>query len=198
MKQTLVIGLLILIVMLTLGCGSESDRIANMAEKMVRTQSEVNSNVTRANEKFVELNRELQKERTGLQSERLTLNVQFDKLEQDRRDLHSQRRSEVAWSESFQFLTIVIAAIMPLFLCAYLIWVATQSSVQQEEVNSILIRELVSAEPRLIAAPNLAAIGHVESGEQSQSDGESSIKTTTNRRKKNLSHRKSRNTNPGR
>ena len=198
MKQTLVIGLLILIVMLTLGCGSESDRIANMAEKMVRTQSEVNSNVTRANEKFVELNRELQKERTGLQSERLTLNVQFDKLEQDRRDLHSQRRSEVAWSESFQFLTIVIAAIMPLFLCAYLIWVATQSSVQQEEVNSILIRELVSAEPRLIAAPNLAAIGHVESGEQSQSDGESSIKTTTNRRKKNLSHRKSRNTDPGR
>ena len=198
MKQTLVIGLLILIAMMTFGCGSESDRIANMAERMVRTQSEVNSNVTRANEKFVELNQELQKERTGLQSERLTLNVQFEKLEQDPRDLHSQRRSEVAWSESFQFLTIVIAAIMPLFLCAYLIWVATQSSVEQEEVNSILIRELVSAEPRLIAAPNLAAIGHVESGEQSQSDGESSIKTTTNRRKKNLSHRKSRNTDPGR
>ena len=198
MKQTLVIGMLILIVMLTLGCGSESDRMANMAERMVRTQNEVNSNVTRANEKFVELNRELQKERTGLQSERLTLNVQFEKLEQDRRDLHSQRRSEVAWSESFQFLTIVIAAIMPLFLCAYLIWVATQNSVEQAEVNSILIRELVSAEPRLIAAPNLAAIGHVESGEQSHSEGESSTKTTANRRKKNLSHRKSRNTNPGR
>ena len=196
MKQTLVIGMQILIVTLTLGCGSESDRMANMAERMVRTQSEVNSNVTRANEKFVELNQELQKERTGLQSERLTLNLQFEKLEQDRRDLHSQRRSEVAWSESFQFLTIVIAAIMPLFLCAYLIWVATQSSVEQEEVNSILIRELVSAEPRLIAAPNLAAIGHVESSEQSQSEGELSIKTTANRRKKNLSHRKSGNTDP--
>ena len=170
--------------------------MVNMAERMARTQSEVNSNVTRANEKFVELNQELQKERTGLQSERLTLNLQFEKLEQDRRDLHSQRRSEVAWSESFQFLTIVIAAIMPLFLCAYLIWVATQSSVEQEEVNSILIRELVSAEPRLIAAPNLAAIGHVESSEQSQSEGELSIKTTANRRKKNLSHRKSGNTDP--
>ena len=192
------IGVLILITTMTIGCSSESDRMANMAERMVRSQSEVNSNVTSTNEKFVKLNQELQKERTGLQKERLTLNDQFDKLEQDRRDLHSQRRSEVAWSESFQFLTIVIAAIMPLFLCAYLIWVATQSSVEQEEVNSILIRELVSAEPRLIAAPNLAAIGHVESGEQSQSDGESSIKTTTNRRKKNLSHRKSRNTDPGR
>ena len=198
MKQTWTIRILILIALLTVGCGSESERMANLAERIVRSQNEVNSTVVTTNEKFVDLNKELQKERTGLQSERLTLNVQFDKLEQDRRDLHSQRRSEVAWSESFQFMTIVIAAIMPLFLCAYLIWVATQSSVQQEEVNSILIRELVSAEPRLIAAPNLAAIGHVESGEQSQSDGESSIKTTTNRRKKNLSHRKSRNTDPGR
>ena len=172
MKQTLVIGMLILIVMLTLGCGSESDRIANMAERMVRTQGEVNSNVTRANEKFVELNKELQRERTGIQKERLTLNNQFEKLERDRLDLHSQRRSEVAWSESFQFLAIVIAAIMPLFLCAYLIWMATQSSVQQEEVNSILIHELVSTEPRLIAAPNLRAIERDDSDDQSQSESE--------------------------
>ena len=139
MKQTWTIRILILIALLTVGCGSESERMANLAERIVRSQNEVNSTVVTTNEKFVDLNKELQKERTGLQSERLTLNVQFDKLEQDRRDLHSQRRSEVAWSESFQFLTIVIAAIMPLFLCAYLIWMATQSSVQQEEVNSCLL-----------------------------------------------------------
>ena len=173
MKQVSAIGMQILVAMLTLGCGSESDRMANMAERMVRSQSEVNSNVTRTNEKFVELNKELQRERTGIQKERLTLNNQFEKLEQDRLDLHGQRRSEVAWSESFQFLAIVIAAIMPLFLCAYLIWMANQSSVQQEEVNSILIHELVSAEPRLIAAPNLAPIEQVDSGDQSQSESES-------------------------
>jgi len=194
MKQVWAIGILILIAMSTLGCSSESDRMAKLAERMVRSQSEVNSNLTRTNEKFVELNRELQKERTGIQNERLTLNDQFERLEQDRRDLNSQRRSEAAWSESFHFLAIVIAAIMPLFLCAYLIWIAAQSSVQQEEVNSILIRELVSAEPRLIAAPNLAAIELVESGDQTQAESESSTDTTTNRRRKNLSHRKSRNT----
>ena len=194
MKQVWAIGMLILIAMLTLGCSSESDRMAKLADRMVRSQSEVNSNLTRTNEKFVELNRELQKERTGIQNERLTLNDQFERLEQDRRDLNSQRRFEAAWSESFQFLAIVIAAIMPLFLCAYLIWIAAQSSVQQEEVNSILIHELVSAEPRLIAAPNLAAIELVESGDQTQAESESSSDTTSNRRRKNLSHRKSRNT----
>ena len=194
MKQVWAIGMLFLIAMLTLGCSSESDRMAKLAERMVRSQSEVNSNLTRTNEKFVDLNRELQKERTGIQNERLTLNDQFERLEQDRRDLNSQRRSEAVWSESFHFLAIVIAAIMPLFLCAFLIWIAAQSSVQQEEVNSILIRELVSAEPRLIAAPNLAAIELVESGDQTQAESESLTDTTTNRRRKNLSHRKSRNT----
>ena len=194
MKQVWAIGMLILIAMLTLGCSSESDRMAKLAERMVRSQSEVNSNLARTNEKFVELNRELQKEWTGIQNERLTLNDEFKRLEQDRRDLNSQRRSEAAWSASFQFLAIVIAAIIPLFLCAYLIWIAAQSSVQQEEVNSILIHELVSAEPRLIAAPNLAAIELVQSGDQTQAESESSTDTTTNRRRKNLSHRKSRNT----
>lgn len=173
MKQVSAIGMQILVAMLTLGCGSESDRMANMAERMVRSQSEVNSNVTRTNEKFVELNKELQRERTGIQKERLTLNNQFEKLERDRLDLHSQRRSEVAWSESLQLLAIVIAATMPLFLCAYLIWMAMQGSVHQDEVNSILIHELVSAEPRLIAAPNLRAIEQVDSGDQSQSESES-------------------------
>ena len=186
------IGILVLVTTLTLGCGSESDRMASMAERMVRSQTEVNSNVTRTNEKFVELNQELQRERTGLQNERLTLNDQFEKLEENRRYLHSQRRSEVAWSESFQFLAIVIAAIMPLFLCAYLIWMVTQSSVQQEEVNSILIHELVSAEPRLIAAPNLAAIKGIESGDQSESESETSTDTTNTQEKENLTHCKSR------
>ena len=192
MKQTRAIEMLILIALLTPGCGSESDRMANMAEKMVRSQSQVNSNITRTNEKFVELNHELQKERIALQNERLTLNDQFEQLEKDRRGLHSQRRSEVAWAESFQFLAIVIAAVMPLFLCAYLIWMAMQGSVQQDEVNSILIHELVSPEPRLIVAPNLAAIEHVESGEPSQPESESSTKSSPNRRKKNLSYRKNR------
>ena len=55
------IGMLILIMTMALGCSSESVRMANMADRMVRSQSEVNSNVTRANENFVKLNQELQR-----------------------------------------------------------------------------------------------------------------------------------------
>ena len=160
MKQIWTIGILILVAALTAGCGSESERMANMAENIVRSQNDVNSNIARANEKFVELNKDLQQERTGLQEERLSLNEQFQELEHGRRDLHRERRSELAWSESFRFLAIVFAAAMPLFLCAYLIWLSSRQSVDQEEVNTILLQELASSNPRLIQSPNLPAIEH--------------------------------------
>ena len=193
MKQMLAVGILILITTLTIGCGSESDRMANMAERMVRSQSEVNTNVTRTNEKFVELNKELQRERTGLQSERLTLNEQFERLEQDRRDLHGQRRSELAWSESFQFLATVLAAIMPLFLCAYLIWAASQRSVEQEEVNAILLEELASPNPRLIVAPNLPAI----EDRSTQAIAQTETNPKTNRRKQRVTRSENIDTDKG-
>lgn len=160
MKQTWTTGILILVAALTAGCGSESERMANMAENVVRSQNDVNSNIVKANEKFVELNKDLQQERTGLQNERLALNDQFQQLENGRRDLHRERRSELAWSESFRFLAIVFAATMPLFLCAYLIWLCSKQSVDQEEVNAILLQELASPNPRLIETRNLPAIEH--------------------------------------
>ena len=162
MKPMLVVGMLFLITTVLLGCSTESERMANMAERMVQSQSNVNSGIVRTNEKFVDLNKELQQERTGLHNERLALNQQFERLEQDRRELHREQRSEVVWSESFRFLAIVIAATMPLFLCAYLIWAASQNSVEQEDVNTILLQELASSNPRLIVAPNLPAIENRE------------------------------------
>ena len=90
----------------------------------------------------------------------------------------------MAWSESFQFLAIVIAAIMPLFLCAYLTWVASQRSVEQEEVNTILLQELASPHPRLIVAPNLPAIEHQQEPEEAQTDTE----RTKNETEKNTCH----------
>ena len=131
---------------------------------------------------MVQLNRDVQ-------AERLKLNQGFDRLEHDRRELIKQRRSELAWAESFQFLTIIIAATMPLFLCAYLIWAATRSSMDQEEVNTVLIHELVSAQPRLIAGPNLRTLEQVQEDEQPQPSNETRTQTK-NRRKKNFTHRK--------
>ena len=102
------------------------------------------------------------------------MNQQFERLEQDRRDQQRLRRSELAWSESFRFLAIVIAAVMPLFLCAYLIWSASRPEMCQEEISRLLIEELASPQPQLITAPNLPAIEHRPTSQSSSSEeGES-------------------------
>lgn len=170
MKQIWLIGMLILIAMLAYGCSNESKRLADMAERTARSQNIVNANVTRTTEKFVELNKELQKERAALQDERLSLNEQFEKLDQDRGKFNRRRRSDLVWSESFRLLAVVIAAVMPLFLCAYLIWATSKRSIEQEEINSILLRELASPRPRLIVAPNLPEIEDQSDQDETQSN----------------------------
>jgi hypothetical protein len=132
-----------------------------MAERTVELQSEQNTTIAKAGDELAKLNREVQ-------SERLELSRGLTQLDDDRRQLHKQRRSDLAWAESFQFLAIVVAAAMPLFLCAYLIWAATQNPDNAELVNEVLMQELVSQRPRLIAGPNLPAINNRSGTDASQ------------------------------
>ena len=161
MKQIWMVGSLILTCLAIGGCKTESERLADMSDRTVEMQSQQNTTIATANETVANLNRDVQ-------AERLKLNQGFERLEHDRRELNKQRQTELVWAEAFQFLAIIIAATMPLFLCAYLIWAATRSSVDQEEVNTVLIHELVSAEPRLIAGPNLRSLEQVQEDEQRQ------------------------------
>ncbi len=126
MKQNWRVGILIVTCLMMNGCHGESERMANLAEKTVSSQNEANVANAKTQNNFVNLTREFQQERSNLQIERQSLNQQFQNLETDRSNLHQLRRSELAWAESLRFLAIVIAAIMPLFLCAYLVWAASR------------------------------------------------------------------------
>ena len=144
---------MILACMLSVGCETESQRLASMADRTVEMQSEQNSIIAKTTSGMVELNHEIQ-------NQRKELTEGHKQLENDRRELHLLRRSELAWAESFQFLAITIAASMPLFLCAYLVWAATKSAKDAELVNEVLLEELVTKQPRLIAGPNHPVIEH--------------------------------------
>lgn len=151
MKQIWMAGTLILVCLVIGGCRNESQRLADMADRTVEMQSHQNMSTVKAGDELAKLNRDVQ-------AERQELNRGFSELEASRRDLNKQRRSDLAWAESFQFLGIVLAATMPLFLCAYLIWAATRSTSDPELANQVLMRELVSNRPMLIAGPNSPAI----------------------------------------
>lgn len=151
MKQTRITGILILTCLATVGCQTESQRMANLADRTIEMQSQQNSTIAKTRESMVKFNRDIQ-------TERKHLSRGFTQLENDRRDLHQLRRSELAWAESFRFMAIVIAASMPLFLCAYLVWVSTRRTGDAELINEALMLELVTKTPRLIAGPNRPTI----------------------------------------
>lgn len=152
MKQIWMAGILVLAGLTMIGgCRNESDRLAGMAEHTVEMQSQQNRSIAKASEEQARLNRDVQ-------AERKALNRGFMKLEEERKEIQKDRRSGLAWAESFRFFAIVIAATMPLFLCAYVIWAATRNTNNPDLVNEILIQELVSNKPRLIAGPNRPAI----------------------------------------
>lgn len=151
MKQTWIAGILILACLMIGGRGTESDRLANLANRTIEMQSQQNSTIAKTTNEMVELNREIQLERKELTQG-------HKQLENDRRDLHQSRRTELAWAESLQFLAMTIAASMPLFLCAYLVWASTHRTSDVDLVNEVLMQELVAKQPRLIAGPNRPAI----------------------------------------
>ena len=151
MKQTWIAGVLILACLMIEGCETESERLGNLAERTIEMQSQQNATIAKTTTEMVEFNREIQ-------AERKELTQGHKQLENDRRDLHRQRRTELAWAESFQFLAITIAASMPLFLCAYLVWASARGTSDSELINEVLMQELVAKQPRLIAGPNRPAI----------------------------------------
>ena len=146
MKQIFVAGCIVLTTMLNGGCSrNESERLADMADQTVEMQSKQNLTMSKANEEQAKLNREIQKERQHLNKFSL-------ELERERQAIHLERRSELAWAESFRFLAIVIAAVVPLFLCAFLIWAMTRQKTNKKPVTAVLINDPVQHKPRLIAS----------------------------------------------
>ena len=71
---------------------------------------------------------------------------------------------------------------MPLFLCAYLVWATTRSAKDAELVNEVLLEELVTKQPRLIAGPNLPAIEDHSAIDTQQSLGAEQNSTTNQER----------------
>ena len=66
MKQTWMAGILILACLVVAGCGTESERLANLADRTIEMQSQQNSTIAKTTNEMVELNREIQLERKEL------------------------------------------------------------------------------------------------------------------------------------
>jgi hypothetical protein len=125
------------------GCDSPDERLAAFAQKSVEQQAQQNA--------------ALAKTTADMHTERSSLNEQQQALEQDRREIASQRVREPLIANALQAIGLILACLAPLLICVYALKQAGESPPEQE-LGTILVEELTSEEPQLL--PSLTPIAH--------------------------------------
>jgi hypothetical protein len=86
-----------------------------------------------------------------------------DELEQERKQIAEQRHRDPIIASSIQTIGLIVACLLPLLVCVYVLRQMNRSDPDDATVAELLVLELVSDEPRLLPGPVLRpAIEHHE------------------------------------
>jgi hypothetical protein len=165
-------ALVVLSVIGVVGCSSDDQRLVSLSRESADRQAEQNRLVETNNQQVIDAARELveadaqgRKENLELhkqiESERSAINEQRDALEAERRQLADHRIRDPLIANAILAAAGLVAAILPLAVCVYLLRGLFHKSDDQAMVD-VLIEEMVSHRP-LLAAPehlNLPANSH--------------------------------------
>jgi hypothetical protein len=120
------------VVLIAIGCNSSDDRLVELSRQSTERQAEQNRLVETNNRQVLEATNRLidadAKSRTEnvelhrqIESERAGINEQRDALEQERRQIAGERIRDPIIAESIQAVGGLIAAILPLLVCLFLL-----------------------------------------------------------------------------
>ena len=159
------------IVLIAIGCSSGDDRLIDLSQKSADRQAEQNRlvetnnrQVIDATSRLVEADAKSRAENLELhrqiEGERSDVNQQRDALEQERRQIAAERNRDLIIAESIQLAAGLIAAVLPLLVCLFLLR-GLFDKPDQEVLAELLVDDLVSRQPLL---GNSAARGLPEAG----------------------------------
>ncbi len=145
------------------GCG-EPDRykeVAEVAREGADRQDSQNSEMVRLNREVVEGTRKMieadaqaRKEMVvvhqELQAERDTLNVGFNLLESERKQIAEQRRKESAIVPALKTIGTALVATSVVVLCLVLLIGQRNTDASDAELNELLICDMVREQPQLL------------------------------------------------
>ena len=182
-------------VMLTLtaiGCNEEENkRLAEMAERHLERQAEQNRQVTElqrevaeGSRRLVEADAKARQEMVTLQrevqAERNEVGRQRDLLEGERRDLAAKRRLNPVIAAAITNIGLLLACLLPLVLCWYLLQRRVDPA-DDQAVAEVLLEDLVTDRPLLLPrSENVRAIGlHASSSDSRSPDDTDPIEDPT-------------------
>jgi hypothetical protein len=164
-----IMAIVAMLVLTSSGCDEEeSKQMVQMAEKHLERQAEQNRQMSelhrqvadganrlveadaKAREEMVTLHRELQAERAEVGQQR-------DVLEEERRSIAAKRRWDPIIASAITNTGLVLACVLPLVLCWYLLHPRVEPA-DDRAVAEVLLQDLVVSRPLLLrqTATNLA------------------------------------------
>jgi len=157
------------------GC-SDDARLARLAERASDRQAAQNQEMARvtresaeATKQLVEADAQSRKELVSLQQDLRTdqagVNEQRDKLEEERKAIVAHRHRDPIIANVLGNVGLVLACLLPLVLCWYLLRTMHDETADDSVVAEVLIGELASGEPKLLPplGTDCAAVTHLGS-----------------------------------
>lgn len=193
-----IVILALLTLLALIGCSDappdmRDQRLADFAQQSVREQAKQNEHMARQSEavvqesqKLAEVSKELvaknaearremvtaQRElNSQLNEQRASIDTGRDELEQERKQIAEQRHRDPIIATSIQTIGLILACLLPLLVCVYVLRQMNRSEPDDAAVAELLTSELVSDQPRLLPGPVLRPA--IEYHEERGQDGES-------------------------
>jgi len=150
--------LLCLPILACAGCPSESDRVAEVARKAAREQAKQNERMAQVEQEVAEAHKRLVEGEAKARGEMVALQrdlqkaqaevgEQRDSLEAERREMAAQRGRDPIIASAIECVGVVLACLLPLLVCIYMLRALRDSSDDDSAVTEILIQDLTSDAP---------------------------------------------------
>ncbi len=154
---------LILVILLTpviVGCTNSDGRLVEMAREDTARQAESQRQMAELQKQVAEGSRQLAESdakarenltamQHDLQTAQAEIGHQRDLLEEDRREIAAQRQRDPIVASVILDIGIILACLLPLALCVYVLRAACRAGESDSAVAELLVQELVASEPRL-------------------------------------------------
>ena len=149
------------LMLMAIGCDEdENKRLAEMAERHLERQAEQSRQVTElqrevaeGSRRLVEADAQARQEMVTLQrevqAERSEVGRQRDLLEGERRDLAAKRRLDPIVAAAITNIGLLLACLLPLVLCWYLLTRRVEPA-DDQAVAEVLLEDLVADRPLLL------------------------------------------------
>jgi hypothetical protein len=178
-------GVAMLTLMMTLmmmaGCTDSADeRFRQLAEQSLYEQAEQNKRLAEQSKQIAEASRRLvegdaaarkdlleaQKHLSSeLHDERAGLDRQREEMEQERRNIATQRHRDPIIAQTIGTVGLTLTCLLPLLLAGYVIYALNRSGDENDALSELLIMEMTADQPLLLprSLTTVAAIEHTPS-----------------------------------